>query len=85
MHSFAPAARLLPCFWRPCDGCGADPAAVSVDGAAQQMDLSTHEMSGMYAGKDGTQLTLLWQQYRPLLGETAELSTGKAACLGYRA
>ena len=44
------------------------------------MDLSTHEMSGMYAGQDGTQLTLLWQQYRPLLGETAELSTGAPAC-----
>ena len=43
------------------------------------MDLSTHEMSGMYAGQDGTQLTLLWQQYRPLLGETTELSTGAPA------
>ena len=62
------------------DNCGVDSAAVTVDGKSQQMDLNTHEMSGMYAGQDGTQLTLLWQQYRPLLGETAELSTGAPAC-----
>ncbi len=55
--------------------------AVTVDGKVVVMDPDVHEVSSTYSSTDGGQLLLLWQQYRPLLGDTAELTTGAPAPL----
>ena len=49
-----------------------------MDGKLISMDPDVHEVSNTYNSSDGGQMTVLWQQYRPLLGDTTELSTGAA-------
>jgi len=67
---------------RPCGPpvtAAAGRAAVTVDGKVVVMDPDVHEVSSTYSSTDGGQLLLLWQQYRPLLGDTGELTTGAPA------
>lgn len=51
--------------------------AVTVDGTELKLDNGWYEDSWTYPCALGGSVSVLWQLYRPLLGNTVEIATGK--------
>ena len=52
-------------------------AAVTVDGTQLKLPDNWFEDSWTYDCAEGGSVTVLWQLYRPLLGNTVEITTGR--------
>ncbi len=53
----------------------------SVDGQELRLDNGWYEDSWSYLCSTGGSVSVLWQLYRPLLGNTVEISTGELSSL----
>lgn len=55
---------------------GCNVCAVTIDGQDMKLSNGWFEDSWTYGCQTGGSVTVLWQLYRPLLGNTVEITTG---------